>query len=115
MVIVSFSVPKLKPMVLNGTKQQTIRLMNKKWINAFDKIENFYTVKLQLYWKQRSPNNEKLMEVECKSIQPIKLSEITLEIAKADGFETLDECLTWFKNTYKKVDFETQYLALIKW
>jgi len=113
MVAISFSVFKEK--ILNGKKRQTIRLMNTKWCRVFDKVEDYYSIKLQLYWKQRSKENELLMETDLKSIYPKLLEQLTLQDALNDGFESLEELKSWFKLTYNKVDFRFQYLAVIQW
>ena len=90
MVAVSFSVPKLKEMILNGTKKQTIRLANKKWCRVYDTMLE-KSIKLQLYWKQRTKECEKLMEVNLISMYPKMLKSITLKEAIKDGFDSLEE------------------------
>lgn len=113
MVAINFSV--FKDKILNGSKRQTIRLLNKKWCRVFDKTELCYTVMLQLYWRQRSKESELLMEIELRSLFPKKLNQITEKEAFDDGFKSLEELWVWFKKTYPKIDFEKEYLMIIKW
>ncbi|MHA1249814.1 MAG: ASCH domain-containing protein [Candidatus Helarchaeota archaeon] len=80
----SITFTKMKKKLLNNEKRQTIRL---KFIPQF--IENEV---IKIFFKE---NNEKifLFYAKVKKIFPLKVKEITNEIARLDGFQDKNECI----------------------
>lgn len=113
MVAINFSV--FKDKILNGTKRQTIRLLNIKWGKVIAKMDLGHKVNLQLYWKQRSKECEKLKDVPLNVIYHQFLHEIRVEQALDDGFDSLTDLIIWFARTYPKIDFNEQEVVIIKW
>ena len=106
MVAVGFT--KLKEKILNGEKTQTIRRYSEHWARLWP------GVKLHLYWKLRTKNCELLLIRHLKhSIGPITFSEFTESMAVADGFNSLEEMQTAFREMYK--DAETQEYIILVW
>lgn len=72
MVVLSFSIPAHKPMLLDGRKDQTIRLYKEKRFNQIKSARN-----LEIYWKLRMPRNkggsEKLFDARRTEVFPIYL------------------------------------------
>lgn len=121
MPAISFSV--FKDKILSGEKKQTIRLPRKNPIKAGDR--------LYLYWHQRSPNNELLLETVCVGVNTVKVSQATVYIydenllfhksindeaklntfAIADGFNDWNHMREWFQQQHG-LPFEG---VLIKW
>lgn len=112
---ISFSV--FKDKILSGAKRQTIRAIRK---NPIKEGELLY-----LWWKQRSPEREKLGEAKCiraTSIQIYRngfvipfisgqLPEILDNFAIADGFDNWQQLIEFFENTHG-LPFEG---VLIEW
>jgi hypothetical protein len=73
---VSFSV--FKDKILSGTKRQTIRAIRK---NPIKKGETLY-----LWWKQRSPQREKLGKAKCININPIEIDDDRVHILDTENF-----------------------------
>jgi len=92
MVSVGFTVCRDK--ILRGEKQTTIREPRKREWKDGDI--------LNLFWGLRTEFCYRLFDVPLERIERIKLNDLTEEIALADGFTSLDECLSWFKNTHTK-------------
>ena len=113
------------PLILNGTKRQTIRSTRKRPFKNGDI--------LYLYKNHRTPQAEKIGEYECKSVENIEMNfspykdipgiwEVILdgkgltgeevrEIARADGFKTNKEFFDFFLQNHG-TNFKGQ---LIKW
>jgi hypothetical protein len=102
---ISFSVFKEK--ILDGSKHQTIRKPRKNPIKKGDT--------LHLWWKQRSPEREKLGEARCNGIINVTIyprcvnnstdqsitDPSTLDrFAIADGFDSWLHMVEWFSNTH---------------
>ena len=72
MVILSFSISEHKPMLLDGRKDQTIRLFTKKRYEEIGSAKN-----LEIYWKLRLPHSkggsEKLFDARPLEVFPIYL------------------------------------------
>lgn len=105
-----FSVFKEK--ILDGSKRQTIRAIRKRPIKVGDK--------LYLWWKQRTPDREKLGEANCINIAPITIRKdgysiqsekffnsgeftdyLSLSLmAIADGFKDWQELVEFFENSH---------------
>lgn len=100
MPAISFSVFKEK--VLDGSKRQTIRAHRKNPIKSGDK--------LYLYWKQRSPECEKLGEAICSRATAIEITKNNFTLpyifastmpvlnafAIADGFDNWEKLVEFF-------------------
>lgn len=168
MVAISFSVSTMRDWVENGiaesngfiftgafpprVKRQTIRIINYDmtgktiFLSHKEILENprlkynqiAKKKKLQLYWKQRTPECEKLGEVFLKEIFPIRfissrvtpfgifkldgnfviekrLSETEEQsLAYQDGFSSIQDLKAWFLKTHKKKLFYF-YFAVIRW
>jgi len=117
---ISFSV--FKDKILNGSKRQTIRGIRKNPIKEGEK--------LYLWWKQRSPQREKLGEAKCVSIRHVYINN-GVEIKKpndnfasflindgelnqfaiADGFDNWQQLIEFFENAHG-LPFEG---VLIEW
>lgn len=97
--------------VRSGKKRQTIRAPRKYPIKAGET--------LYLYTGLRTKNTEKLVEVECKSVDEIYISRAGLatikndgevvslpyvefqeDFAKADGFDSWKDMRKWFSDTH---------------
>ena len=101
---ISFSVHKQK--ILNGEKLQTIRGNRKRPIKVGET--------LYLWWKQRSPQREKLGEAKCIKVSDVLINadgvnvdgkviinEIGLDnFAIADGFNNWEELVDFFQNAH---------------
>jgi len=143
MVALSFKV--FKDKLVSREKQQTIRPIN------IPRIEQMKRLGIQIYWKQRNPKeSEKLYNAKLKSFMYIKfdkkgypryrvitddpfgpleiepkLSELTLEeqkeLAKRDGFGSINEMAKWFLNEYGENLTTTpflgapEYFMVIQW
>lgn len=72
MVVLSFSIPAHKPMLIDGRKDQTIRLYKENRFNHIRSARN-----LEIYWKLRMPHNkggsEKLFDARRTEVFPIYL------------------------------------------
>ncbi|MCA6521781.1 MAG: hypothetical protein IM596_07980 [Pseudanabaena sp. M051S1SP2A07QC] len=112
---ISFSV--FKDKILRGEKWQTIRTIRKHPIKQGEK--------LYLWWKQRSPEREKLGEATCTKVSKIEIETRFIQldgklinrmddldkIAIADGFDNWLGMMEWFSNTHG-LPFEG---VLIEW
>ncbi len=122
MVAISFSV--FKDKLLDGTKTQTIR-----WLDL-PRIEQMQRLGIQIYWKQRTKNSEKLFDAKLKSIRVIQFSSngypkyiadvpdysapmpiqgyktrpLSMSeqdvFARKDGFSNANEMAQWFLDRY---------------
>ena len=109
MTAISFSV--FKDKIISGKKRQTIRKVRKNPIRE--------GMDLELYWWQRSPNNEFLGKTTCLKVTEITIhrnhidyldsrgykSRISsvyglLNFALNDGFSNWDELVTFFVDTH---------------
>lgn len=123
MVVLSFSV--LKDKVLDGTKTRTMRRAGSKrwaqvyhlWIDNDQQNPMAPRINLQVYWKQRSPEQAFLFNAVLKNITKKKLGDLTEEEWLADGFQAniftspyngesitytaKDNGIRWFTNTYR--------------
>ena len=112
MPAISFSV--FKDKILDGSKTQTIRKIRKRPIKLGDT--------LQLYWQQRTPNRELLLESKCIAISTVEIhddcfiidddiptkgsarfcaySRMMRDFAIADGFNDWEEMLNWLEKTH---------------
>ena len=120
---ISFSV--FKDKILSGAKRQTIRTIRK---NPIKEGETLY-----MWWKQRSPEREKLGETNCIKISHVEIhndcylidqdvptkgcgqvicdSTKMHELAIADGFDNWQQLIEFFENTHS-LPFEG---VLIEW
>lgn len=106
--MVSVGFTKLKEKILSGEKTQTIRRWSEHWARLWP------GVKLHLYWKLRTKDCELLLIRHLKhTIGPITFSEFTEAMAIADGFNSLEEMQTAFREMYK--DAETQDYIVLVW
>lgn len=105
---ISFSV--FREQILSGAKCQTIRAVRKNPIKVGET--------LYLWWKQRSPEREKLGEATCTSIKHVFINngveikkadddfaaflsgEQLEEFAIADGFNNWQELVEFFESTH---------------
>lgn len=120
MTTISFSV--FKDKILSGEKRQTIRKVRKNPIKVGDR--------LQLYWYQRSANNELLFDTVCTDIVPVRIEENQVsyfvkcsknvlekliknldKFAIADGFDNWNHMRNWFQKEHG-LPFEG---VLIEW
>ena len=106
-----------KDKILSGAKRQTIRTIRK---NPIKEGETLY-----MWWKQRSPEREKLGEAKCMRATSIQiyrngfvmpfisgqLPEILDNFAIADGFDNWQQLIEFFENTHS-LPFEG---VLIEW
>ncbi|MEM3580854.1 MAG: ASCH domain-containing protein [Candidatus Bathyarchaeia archaeon] len=92
--------------ILSGEKRQTIRLKRKRVPKAGEP--------LYLYWKLRTKECILLKKVVCKEVIPITWATMrdNLQLAKEDGFETLEEFRKWFSRYNPKDDTE---FVVIRW
>ena len=120
MVVLSFSEPKHYDKLVKREKTQTIRPRNPK------RIEQMKRLGIQIYWKQRTPQREKLYDAEYLLSKQITFlrnhnedkyelafhhvggwynftPEAKEEIARKDGFDNFEEMTQWFKNRYDEI------------
>jgi hypothetical protein len=110
----SFSV--FRDKILDGSKRQTIRAVRK---NPIKEGETLY-----MWWKQRSPQREKLGEAKCVKVSPITITKLGAScpdpsirfrslnlFAQADGFNNWQELVEFFEATHG-LPFEG---VLIQW
>jgi len=107
MVVLNFTIPHLKPRILNGTKQHSIRRNSEYWNRVLKS-----GAMLNLYFNQRSPNREHLFDAPFLDRDELYLEDITEGIAIADGFDSLKQCQLWLTSTYKN---EWQNWFLLIW
>ncbi len=76
-----------KEEILNGVKRQTVRLLRRRRPPRVGEI-------LRLYYK-----GEFLMETVCREVLIMKWKDLQedLELARLDGFTSLNEFKEWFK------------------
>ena len=79
MVLLGFTV--LREKLLDGTKTQTIRLPRKRPFKVGDK--------LQVYWKLRTKQCEKLFDAIVTKVETKAIGDIDEEDAKLDGLDTV--------------------------
>ena len=77
MVLLGFT--KLKDKLLDGSKRQTIRLPRKRPFKVGDE--------LQVYWKLRTKQCEKLFDAIVTKVERKRVCDLTLEDMKLDGFD----------------------------
>ena len=134
MVAISFSV--FKDKLLDGTKTQTMRELN------IPRLEQMRDLGIQIYWKQRTKESEKLFDAIFKSVKFLAfdsdglrwevlastwetdrnlfidpdIRELSHEekntIARKDGFESIEEMNGWFLKTYGSSLYESDPLGL---
>lgn len=109
MVLISFSVA--KEAVWSGSKGMTIRKLRKYPVKLGDK--------LQLYWKSRTKECEKLKDEYCLFEVKITWGEIvSLKdrnlLAQLDNFKDWYEMVEWFYSTHKDLNSKTK-LQIICW
>jgi hypothetical protein len=114
---ISFSV--FRDKILDGSKRQTIRAVRKNPINEGQT--------LYMWWKQRSPQREKLGEAKCTKTTPITIQETKAiltypdsgdyeivhldKFAIADGFDNWQQLIEFFDEAHG-LPFEG---VLIEW
>lgn len=111
--ILNFTVPKLKPLLLNGQKTQTIR-GKQYWIDLIKKKKLNVGDLLQIYFNQRSPSGEKLFDAKVthlKIIVALKWEPALLFLR--DGFSSKQEGLDWFEKTYKTLNQEFSLIGFL--
>lgn len=123
MVAISFTV--FKDKIKAGIKQQTIRPYTTKRFHAILRKKQ-----LQLYWKQRTPECEKLAEAQLKEIYRIyfhpkkriikysfpnqrllSLEEMD-QLAIRDGFVDFEHMWAWFERKYKAKMFSQSFMVI---
>ena len=95
MVVLNFTIPHLRPLILSGQKQHTIRRNSPYW----NRVLKDGTI-LNLYFNQRTPRKEHLFDVPFLLKQEMDLRDIAESVAIADGFKTLSHCQSWLVKTY---------------
>jgi hypothetical protein len=111
--ILNFTVPKLKPLLLNGQKTQTIR-GKQYWIDLIKKKKLNVGDLLQIYFNQRSSSGEKLFDARVthlKIIVALKWEPALLFLR--DGFSSKQEGLDWFEKTYKTLNQEFSLIGFL--
>jgi len=101
--IISFSV--FKEQLVRGEKTQTIRKPRKRPLKEGELVK--------IVWKSRSKNRQELFVAKIVSIKKILFHQIDEEIARADGFNSLDELRVWFRKRYSQI-LPTDEFRLIK-
>ena len=85
---INFTIESHFPLLINGKKDQTIRML---FIPDY-----FVNDKVKIVARKKIPGSKNLDRVLfialVTEIFPIQMKEITLEIARRDGFETINEC-----------------------
>lgn len=109
MVLISFSTAKEAVQV--GIKNMTIRKLRKYPIKKGDK--------LQLYWKSRTKECEKLKDAYCLFEAKLTWGQMTSlkhrnVLAQLDSFKDWYELVKWFYSTHKGLDQNTK-LQIICW
>lgn len=101
MRILNFTIPHLKPLLLSGQKQQTIRGKD-YWFNLFHTGALNIGDDIQIWFNQRSPSlGEKLFIARITGYRVIlNLEEEPESLFIADGFTSKQEGLTWFQKIY---------------
>jgi|Deesub1362A_J573_1020465.scaffolds.fasta_scaffold00348_26 hypothetical protein len=120
MVAISFSM--FKDKLLSGEKDQTIRPYSEK---RYNQIKN--AKRLQIYWKQRTKQCEKLFDAELVEIfklasfkklyndylEPFQhLRQNLDELAQRDGFECFHEMLYWFRKKYGSKYRDMEFMVI---
>jgi len=104
MRILNFTIPNLKPLLLNGQKQQTIR-GKQYWIDLFLSRKLDVGSFLQIWFNQRSKSGEYLFDAKItgwRLMLSLKAEEESLFLA--DGFASKEEALEWFQRVYGRVE-----------
>lgn len=98
MVLLGFTV--LKEKLLSGTKTQTIRIPRERPFKIGDN--------LQVCWKLRTKQCEKLFDAVVTKIETKAVGDIDEHDAILDGFDSLfDFRVAWFK-MHKDTDYSTE-------
>jgi len=123
MVAISFS--EFKDKLLSGEKTQTIRPYTK---HRYNQIKN--AKKLQMYWKQRTKESEKLFDAELEDIFLIKFFHVVTDIlilypkgvtltdreietlVRRDGFASKKELIKWFYRKYGNRLFRNYFMVI---
>lgn len=139
MVIINFTIPRLKEKILSGEKDRTTRVYydpstnkyNQKWKNLFEikmlnKRDKKWKKQLQLYWKLRTSDSMLLKETTIKDLTLFRweeLNEVSLsnvqkyirwmDIAKREGFQTLQEYKDILEKLYNPKD--DHVFIIIRW
>jgi len=128
MVAISFST--FKDKLLSGEKTQTIRPFSEHRWKLLLKAKNG-ELKLQIYWKQRTKECEKLFDAEITDLfildlfpdtfvasdpssdyrRPLTIEEEE-ELARRDGFSDYDEMFDWFFDRYKDDFFDMRFIVI---
>lgn len=106
MPAISFSV--LKDKLLFGEKRQTIRRPRKRPLQVGDT--------LYVYWKQRTPDCQKLGTAVITSMDKIYLSHMPQAdaIAHRDGFNSAMEMFQWFAERYVTLENQNPCFDVIR-
>jgi len=99
MVLLGFT--KLKEKLLDGSKTQTIRKPRKHPFEVGDR--------LQIYWKLRTKQCEKLGEAIVTKVVRKRLMNITNEDAIKDGFDNLQEFYRAFEKMHPKATIDDEF------
>jgi|Deesub1362B_J571_1020462.scaffolds.fasta_scaffold03070_7 hypothetical protein len=130
MVAISFSI--FKDKLLSGEKDQTIRPFSEyRWKQLLKAKEEGR--KLQIYWKQRTKECEKLFDAEITDLfllwfVPDKLTapepdsdyrhfltiEEEEELSRRDGFKNSDEMDEWFFSKYQLLELAPEPFIVIR-
>ena len=111
MVAISFSVS--KDNLLDDSKAMTIRRFKPK------RFEQILTASdLQIYWKQRTKESQKLFDAELRSITVFRFSSLSegelLDLAFEDGFGGPLEMRSWFIDRYGEEAWENGLFMAIR-
>lgn len=103
---INFSIDGMKEKILNGEKTQTIRALKR----FFERPKKGDV--LILIWK----NKEKLKEVECSDVKIKYWRDIKNDenLAKKDGFNSLEEFNRTFKDMYPSLN-DKKLFMIIEW
>lgn len=125
MPALSFSIPRLVPAILDGTKANTFRVVRAGRPCRFDVGQSLY-----LYWKQRTRDCTKLAEARCVDLvvllprRPSQCAEddfllapsrfLDLDaLARADGFATWPELQAQLWQMYAKLFLKGGIAAVV--
>jgi hypothetical protein len=111
MVVISFSVS--KDNLLDGSKAMTIRRFKPKRFGQILTAND-----LQIYWKQRTKESQKLFDAELRSITVFRFSSLSegelWDLAIEDGFSSAFEMRMWFIDRYGIDAWETGLFMAIR-
>jgi hypothetical protein len=85
---INFTVEEIIPFLIDGRKDQTIRMLFIPDYITGDKVKIVWRKKID-----KNTNRDKILFIaSITDIFPIQMKDITIEIAKRDGFKSIDDC-----------------------